>query len=248
IFHFMNKSLITFLSIGFIALAACNNAGTSSEEKTANKDSASINTDSANIKEEVVQYSLDTLTMNGFIAYDANLQGKRPIVLIVHEWWGLNDYPRTRAKQLAALGYLAMAVDMYGNGKTVDNPTDAMTMSGPFYQKPQIGYQRLMAALNKAKTHEMADTSQVAAIGYCFGGGMVLNAARLGAALDGGVRFHGSLSGPPIKKNLIKAKMLVCHGDADPFVPLTDVQAFKKSMDSVKADYTFYAYPGALHA
>jgi len=203
---------------------------------------------SASIKEDAVEYSADTVKMNGYVAYDANVEGKRPVVLVVPEWWGLTDYPRMRAKQLAQLGYLAMAVDMYGNGKTVDNPTDAQNMSMPFYQDPQMGYKRLMAAAAKIKTDPHADTSKMAAIGYCFGGGMVLNAARLGADFDGVVSFHGSLVGAPAKKGLIKADILVCHGDADPFVPAKDVQAFKKSMDSVGAHYTFKAYPGALHA
>ena len=186
--------------------------------------------------------------MNGYVAYDANKTGKLPVVLVVHEWWGLNDYPRMRAKRLAELGYFAMAVDIYGNGKTVDNPTDAQTLAMPFYANPQMAYQRLMAGAEKAKSFAQADSSQVAAIGYCFGGGLVLNAARLGANMKGVVSFHGSLIGTPARKDLLKAGILVCHGAADPFVPNADVEAFKKSMDSINANYTFNAYPGALHA
>jgi dienelactone hydrolase len=236
----LKVSGICFLSVTLVAFS-CNTADTKSEEKVDEKDSV-------NIREEAVNYSLDTVKMNGYTAYDANLEGKRPVVLIVHEWWGLNDYPRMRARQLAQLGYLAMAVDMFGNGKTVDNPTDAQGMVTPYYQNPQLGYQRLMAAVREIKSHPQADTSKIAAIGYCFGGGMVLNAARLGATLNGVVSFHGSLSGPPARKDLLKADILVCHGDADPFVPQTEVQLFKKSMDSIQAQYTFNAYPGALHA
>jgi dienelactone hydrolase len=223
-------------------MLSCNNADTkSSEESTVKKDSA-------NIKEENVDYSLDTVRMNGYVAYDANKVGKLPVVLVVHEWWGLNEYPRMRARQLAELGYFAMAVDIYGNGKTAENPTDAQALAMPFYQNPNLAYQRLMAAAERAKSFAQADSSQVAAIGYCFGGGMVLNVARLGANMKGVVSFHGSLIGAPARKDLLKASILVCHGGADPFVPNTDVVAFKKSMDSIKADYTFIAYPGALHA
>ena len=237
----MKKSSFSFLCIAMVAMLSCNNADTKSAETTEKKDSA-------NIKEESVNYSLDTVTMNGFVAYDANKEGKRPVILVVHEWWGLTDYPRMRAKQLAGLGYFAMAVDMFGHGKTLDNPSDAQSAAMPFYQNPQMGYQRLMAAAEKAKTFPQADSSQVVAIGYCFGGGMVLNAAKLGAPFKGVVSFHGSLSGVPAKKELLKSDILVCHGDADPFVPKIEVDQFKKSMDSIQARYTFNAYPGALHA
>lgn len=229
------------MCIAITVALSCNNADTKSAETTEKRDSA-------NIKEESVSYSLDTVTMNGFVAYDANKEGKRPVVLVVHEWWGLTDYPRMRAKQLAQLGYFAMAVDMFGHGKTLDNPADAQSTSMPFYQNPQLGYQRLMAAAEKAKTFPQADSSQLVAIGYCFGGGMVLNAAKLGAPFKGVVSFHGSLAGVPAKKELLKSDILVCHGDADPFVPKVDVDQFKKSMDSIQAHYTFNAYPGALHA
>ena len=243
----MKKIVYFFFIACSIVFTSCNNntdSNTAANDSTEKKDSMN----SASIKEDAVEYSADTVKMNGYVAYDANVEGKRPVVLVVPEWWGLTDYPRMRAKQLAQLGYLAMAVDMYGNGKTVDNPTDAQNMSMPFYQDPQMGYKRLMAAAAKIKSDPHADTSKMAAIGYCFGGGMVLNAARLGADFDGVVSFHGSLVGAPAKKGLIKADILVCHGDADPFVPAKDVQAFKKSMDSVGAHYTFKAYPGALHA
>jgi dienelactone hydrolase len=238
----MSKLFSIYFAALFITLVSCNN--NSSTETATNNEKK----DSMNITEDKVEYSLDTVKMIGYVAYDANKQGRRPVVLVVHEWWGLTDYPRMRAKKLAELGYLAMAVDLYGNGRTADNPTDAQNLAMPFYQNPQIAFQRLMAAEQKVKTLPQADTSQVAAIGYCFGGGMVLNAARLGADTKGVVSFHGSLSGAPAKKELLKSKILVCHGAADPFVPQKDVDAFKKSMDSIQADYTFKAYPGALHA
>jgi dienelactone hydrolase len=238
----MSKFFSIYMAAFVITFISCNN-NSSTETATNNQKN-----DSMNIKEDKVEYSLDTVKMIGYVAYDANKEGKRPIVLVVHEWWGLTEYPRMRAKKLAELGYLAMAVDLYGNGKTADNPTDAQNLAMPFYQNPQIAYQRLMAAEQKVKTLPQADSSQVAAIGYCFGGGMVLNAAKLGADTKGVVSFHGSLSGAPAKKDLLKSSILVCHGAADPFVPQKDVDAFKKSMDSIHADYTFKAYPGALHA
>ncbi len=228
---------------GIVLLSSCG----SNDNKTANTSTGRAATDSAAIREEAVSYTVDTATMNSYVYYDAHTSNKRPVVLVVPEWWGLNDYPRMRARQLAQMGYLAVAVDMYGGGRTAANPEEAQKMATPFYQNPQMAKARLEAALVRAKQYSQADTAQTAAIGYCFGGGVVLNAARLGSDLDGVVSFHGSLAGPPPNKNM-KAKILVCHGAADNFVPPAQVEAFKKSMDSVGADYTFKTYPDATHA
>ncbi|HSN60364.1 MAG TPA: dienelactone hydrolase family protein, partial [Ferruginibacter sp.] len=185
---------------------------------------------------------------NGYVAYDASTDKKRPVVLIVHEWWGLNDYAKSRAKQLAELGYLAMAVDFYGNGQQADNPDLAGKLATPFYQQPAMAKARFDAALAKVKTMAQADTNQIAAIGYCFGGAQVLNMARMGSPLKGVVSFHGNLVGVPADKNLLTANVLVCHGEADPFVPATEVAQFKKQMDSIGAPYTFKGYANAKHA
>ncbi|HLP51216.1 MAG TPA: dienelactone hydrolase family protein [Chitinophagales bacterium] len=200
------------------------------------------------IKEETITYTADTVTMNGFVAYNENDTTKRPVVLIVHEWWGQTDYVKNRARQLAALGYLAMAVDIYGNSKTAETPEQAKALAMPFYQNPQMAKQRFDAAMDKIKTYPAADTNNIAAIGYCFGGGLLLNVARLGENIKGVVSFHGSLLGTPADKNLLKAEILVCHGEADKFVPETEVTAFKKQMDSIGAHYTFKSYADATHA
>ena len=239
------------LTLGLsISMLSCNsNTGNAGKETEQSKDSMQSQlSDSANIKEEAVDYNSNGTALKGYVAYDASKQGKRPIVLVVPEWWGLTDYPRMRAKQLAQLGYLAMAVDMYGNGKVADNPEEAQKEATAFYKNPKMGKDRLEAALAKAKTYPQADTSQTAAIGYCFGGSMVLNAAKLGSDLDGVVSFHGGLEGVPARKDLLKAKILVCHGAADSFVPQSQVDAFRKSLDSIGATYTFKAYPDATHA
>lgn len=200
------------------------------------------------LKEENVTYTVDSSTMDGYVVYDENKQGPRPAVLVVHEWWGMNDYTKMRAKQLAELGYIAMAIDMYGNGKRADNPTDAQNLATPFYQDPQLAKSHFDAALNKLKTYAQVDQNNIGAIGYCFGGGVLLNLARMGEDLKGVVSFHGSLLGTPADKNLLKAKILVCHGNDDKFVPPADVAQFKKQMDSIGADYTFKGYDGATHA
>ena len=142
-----------------------------------------------------------------------------------------------------------MAVDMFGNGQTASNPDEAMKLAGPFYQNPQLTKTRLDAALAKLKTYAQVDTNNIAAIGYCYGGYVVLNAAKLGEPLKGVVSFHGTLGGgAKPDKNLLKAKALVLHGEADPLVKPEDVKQFRKPMDSVGADYSFKSYPNAKHA
>ncbi len=242
----MRTTLFFSLAIFILALSfsACNNENASKEKEM--KDSASTKTPS--LKEENVSYNGDNVTMNGYVVYDENKEGTRPAVLVIHEWWGLNDYAKSRARQLAELGYIAMAVDMYGNGKTADNPDSASKYATPFYQKPQMTKARFDAALEKLKTYPQTDGSKIAAIGYCFGGAQVLNLARMGEDLKGVVSFHGNLLGVPLDKSKLKANVLVCHGAADPFVPQKEVDMFKKQMDSIGANYTFKAYEGAVHA
>ena len=237
----LKHQLVTGLYVATLALLACNN-----ETDKTEKESTTVK--EVKMKEDNVTYNTDSVTMNGFVVYDENKEGARPAVLVVPEWWGLNDYVKGRAKQLADLGYIAMAVDMYGDGKTVDNPGDAGKMSAPFYQDPQMAKARFDAALAKLKTYAQVDATKIAAIGYCFGGAQVLNMARKGSDLKGVVSFHGGLIGVAPDKNTLKADILVCHGAADPFVPQEDVDKFKKQMDSIGAKYTFKAYEGATHA
>ena len=227
---------------GSVAAISCNDQSSSNQTNTG-KDSTTVA-----IKEDSVTYTLDGKMFKGYVVFDSNKQDKRPGVLVVHEWWGLNEYPRKRAKQLAELGYIAMAVDMYGDGKTADDPQTAQELATPFYKDPQLAKTRLDAALNKLKEYKQVDTANIAAIGYCYGGFVILNAAKLGADLKGVVSFHGNLSGVPVNKQLLKAKILVCHGAADQFVKQTEVDAFKHSMDSAGVDYSFKAYPNATHA
>lgn len=200
------------------------------------------------LKEENITYTGDSITMNGYVVYDENVKGARPAVLVVHEWWGLNDYAKMRARELAKLGYIAMALDMYGDGRQADNPDSAGKLATPFYMNPQMAKIRFDAALAKLLTYSQADASKTAAIGYCFGGAQVINMAKLGDNLKGVVSFHGNLNVVPANKDLLKAQILVCHGAEDPFVPQAEADQFKKQMDSIGAKYTFKAYEGATHA
>lgn len=230
-------------------LTSCGNDNASKEGTSAAiSDSLTSKETTQNIKEEEISFTSGGTELKSFIAWDGSTNDKRPIILVVPEWWGLTEYPRMRARQLAALGYFAMAVDMYGEGKIAANPDEAQKAATPFYQNPQEAKARLDAALAKARTYAQADTSKTAAIGYCFGGSMVLNAAKLGSDFDGVVSFHGGLEGVPPSKGLLKSKVLVAHGEADSFVPPAQVTAFRKSMDSVGANYTFIGYPNATHA
>lgn len=225
---------------------SCNNTDKKPEGETGNQEAKT-----AQLKEDNIKYhedGKDGLDLNGYIVYDENIKGKRPVVLVVHEWWGLSDYEKRRARELAQLGYLAMAVDMFGNGRKGNNPGEAGKLATPFYQDPQMAKQRFEAALNVIKKNENADTTRIAAIGYCFGGGILLNTAKLGEDINAVVSFHGSLMGVTPQKGSTKANILVCHGAADSFVPQTDVDNFKKQLDSVGATYTFKSYEGATHA
>jgi dienelactone hydrolase len=235
-------------SVIVAALMSCNGGSSSKTDSavamTAN-DTASL---APSIQTETVSYLADTLPAEGYIAYDANKKGKLPVVLVVHEWWGLTEYLKSRVRQLAALGYFAMAADMYGHGQIAADPKQAMFFAKTYYMNPGLAKTRLEAALAKAKTYPQADTSQVAAIGYCFGGFIVLNAAKQGSPLKGVVSFHGDLSGLPPIRNGVKAAVLVCQGGSDSFVPEAAQAKFKKQMDSANAPYTFKVYPGATHA
>ena len=201
-----------------------------------------------NIKEDVVTYTSGGVTLKGFVAYDANMTGKRPAILIVPEWWGLNDYPKMRARKLAELGYIAMAADVFGDGKIAVNPTEAQEFTAPFYKDYSLANARLDAALSKIKEYKQTDSQNIAIIGYCFGGYVALNYAKLGADLKGVVSFHGGLGGAPVDKNLLKAKVLVCHGASDKFVSLKDAEGFKHKLDSIGADNTLKIYANATHA
>ena len=208
----------------------------------------SQNKSSMNIKTETVNYVSDGVNLTGVLAYDSNITSKRPIVLIIHEWWGLNDYMKNRVNQIAQLGYLAMAIDLYGNGNSANSVEEAAALSAPLYQNSNLAKSRFDAAITKVKTYSQADTTQIAAIGYCFGGAMALNMARMGEPLTGVVSFHGSLIGVPAKKELMTSKILICHGEEDKFVKKEEVEAFKKEMDDIGADYIFKQYPNATHA
>ena len=196
-----------------------------------------------------VQYTGGGVTMKGYLALDQSREGRRPGVLVVHEWWGHNDYARRRATMLAELGYIALAVDMYGEGRQAAHPNDAGTFASEVWKNMDSARARFLAAMDLLKTHPACDSGRIAAIGYCFGGGVVLQMARMGTDLDAVVSFHGSLSTQaPARPGEVKARVLVCNGADDSFVTAEDIDTFKKEMESAGVNYTFVSYRGAKHA
>ncbi len=203
----------------------------------------------AGITAKQAEYTAEGGSMQGYLAYDGNIRGRRPGILIVPEWWGVNDYARRRARMLAELGYTALVVDMYGNGKEAANPEEAEKLSSEVMKNKTLAEGRFMAALAFLRGQPTVDPQRVVAIGYCFGGGVVLDMARWGVDLKGVVSFHGILTTvDPAKPGGVKAKILILTGADDSFVPPKQVEAFKKEMTDAGADYKFIAYAGATHA
>ncbi|HUB23805.1 MAG TPA: dienelactone hydrolase family protein [Tepidisphaeraceae bacterium] len=203
----------------------------------------------AEIKTQTIDYQQGGVTLEGYLAYDDSIPGKRPGVLICHEWWGLTDYPKHRAEQLAKLGYVAFALDMYGKGVSTDDPQQAGQLMRPIEADRGLVRARALAGLDVLRSQPQCDPARVAAIGYCFGGMVALELARSGTDLSAVVSFHGALATPhPDQDQPIKAKILVCTGADDAFVPPQQVQGFIDEMRKAGADYQVIIYGGAHHA
>ena len=200
------------------------------------------------IHTEYTSYSVESTIFNGYLAWDETTNEKRPGVLVFPEWWGMNEYIQKRTKQIAELGFVAMGVDMYGEGKTVDNPDEAGSLMNTVISDKKIVKDRVQAAYNVLKGHPRSDSRRLGAIGYCFGGALVLNMARLGMDLRAVVSFHGALdSFHTPAAGEIKAEVLVCHGASDQFISPEAIDQFKSEMDTAGAIFEFISYEGALH-
>jgi dienelactone hydrolase len=202
------------------------------------------------VREEAVPYRDGDTTMMGFIVYDDTNQAKRPGVVVVHEWWGITKHTRDEARNLAARGYTAFVADMYGGGRTADNPDDAGALAGSVRGDPALMRARFDAALATLSRHATVDADRIGAIGFCFGGSVVLDMARAGADLDGVAAFHAGLgaAGPLARQGKVRAKVLVLSGADDPSIEPAEVDAFKKEMEAAKVDYRYISYPGAVHS
>ncbi len=204
----------------------------------------------AAIKETRVTYNDGEATMKGFVVYDAAKEGKRPGIVIVHEWWGITKHMHNEARRLARQGYTAFIADMYGDGRTADDPKDAGALSGSVMKNPQAMESRFNAAREQLANQPTVDPARIGAVGYCFGGAVVLNMARAGADLAGVVGFHASLglNTPAPAPGTVKAKILVLNGADDPFVKKEEYAKLKADLAAANADYRVIEYPGAVHA
>ena len=204
----------------------------------------------AAIKETPVTYSDGEATMKGFVVSDAARPGKRPGIIMVHEWWGITKHIRDEAHRLAQSGYTVFIADMYGNAKTADNPKDADALSSSVMNDPKVMESRFNAAREQLAKQPTVDPAHIGAVGYCFGGAVVINEARAGADLNGVVGFHASLglNTPAPAPGTVKAKVLILNGADDPFVKKEEYATLEKDLKAANADYKVIQYPGAVHA
>jgi dienelactone hydrolase len=203
----------------------------------------------AKLHTETVEYKEGDTVLEGYLAYDDAMKGMRPGVIIVHEWTGLGPYVKKRANELAELGYIAFAADIYGKGVRPKDHEEAARVSGIYFKDRSLMRARAKAGLQVLKNHELTDSSRIAAMGYCFGGATVLELARSGADIAGVVSFHGAIATPnPEDARNIKAKVLVFHGAEDPFMPQEAVLAFQNEMRKAGADWQMVILGGAVHS
>ena len=203
----------------------------------------------AAVVSETVTYMDGDTQLEGHIFYDDASSDKRPGVLVVHEWWGLDDYAKNRATMLAELGYVAFAADMYGKGKVTEHPDEAKQWMMVNAANVPAWRARAELALQQLKQHPMTDNDKTAAIGYCFGGATVVELAYSGADLDGVASFHGSLPLPVEGETPdLKASLLLFHGNADPFVEKSHVEKFRESLTALAADWEMVEYGGVMHS
>jgi dienelactone hydrolase len=203
----------------------------------------------AEMQTKTVEYTVDGQTFSGYLAWDDEYESKRPGILVVHEWWGHNEFAREQAEKLAAVGYTAFALDMYGDGKQADHPDTAMKFMQEATKDLEQVKARFLAAMEVLQQHESVDPERIAAQGYCFGGAVVLNMARMGVDLDGVVSLHGALSSPiSAQAGKVKARVQVYTGGADAMVPTEQVAGLVQELQTAEVDLTLVSFPGVLHS
>lgn len=232
----MKKTIISFmfavmLSLPIFTTAQNNNSNAKSDLKT-----------------KIISYNIGDQNFKGYLAWKEDGKKTKPGILVVHEWWGFNEYIKMRTDMLAELGYVAMAVDMYGDGKVYDTAVDAQNAAGYIFSHPDLLKERMEKGYEILTSEKIVDPKHISAIGYCFGGTVVLNAAAMGLPLETVVSFHGGLNGFKASAAMKNTKVLICNGAADMFVTQEDIENFKSEMQKYNVTYEFKNYEGATHA
>lgn len=234
-----------YLVILAILMLSCK---TDQKKEPTPEDLGAIIQDDIKVVGNEVSYEADSTVMEGYISQNNALEGKRPGVLVVHEWWGHNEFARDKADQLATLGYVAFAVDMYGEGAQAEHPEEAMEFSSQVMQNFDIAKKRFMAALEVLKANENVDPEKISAIGFCFGGSLALSMANAGVDLDAVAVFHSGLNLPVMPSDELSAKLLIQNGAEDMMITKEQERQFKAQLDAVNADYEYVTYEGVKHS
>lgn len=248
----MKKILI--LACTTLFLGSCNNTSQKNENQEVDSKKSTeiqpiVEEKTSVIITQEISYTADGITMQGFMAYPNDETSGKPGVLVVHEWWGHNEHARNKAKKLAELGYVAFAVDMYGDGKQANHPEDAGKFSGMVMKNIEGAKARFEAAMQQLASNKMVNNENIAAIGFCFGGSVAMTMANMGLNLKAVTAFHSGVQLPVMpEKGRLKTPILVLNGQNDPFVTEEQKETFKNMMDATGVDYNFIDYPGAVHA
>jgi dienelactone hydrolase len=240
------KNLIVLILTLPLAIISCK---TESKDKAASKQTSTIQKeDPVSIVGEEITYKTDSTLMRGYVAHNSAIDEERPGIIVVHEWWGHDDFARKKAEKLAELGYVALAVDMYGQGKTANHPEEAMAFSSKVMKNFDTAKARFEAAVETLKADKNVDNNKISAIGFCFGGSVALSMANTGADLDAVAVFHSGLGLPVMPNENLKAKLLIQNGAEDMMITDEQISTFKSQLDDVNADYEYIAYEGVKHS
>jgi len=240
------KNLIVLILTLPLAIISCK---TESKDKAASKQTSTIQKeDPVSIVGEEIAYETDSTLMRGYLAHNSAIDEKKPGIIVVHEWWGHDDFARKKAEKLAELGYVALAVDMYGQGKTANHPEEAMAFSSKVMKNFDTAKARFEAAVETLKADKNVDNNKISAIGFCFGGSVALSMANTGANLDAVAVFHSGLGLPVMPNENLKAKLLIQNGAEDMMITDEQISTFKSQLDDVNADYEYIAYEGVKHS
>ena len=240
------KNLIVLILALPLAIISCK---TESNDKATSKQTSTIQKeDPVSIVGKEITYETDSTLMRGYLAHNSAIDEERPGIIVVHEWWGHDDFARKKAEKLAELGYVALAVDMYGQGKTANHPEEAMAFSSKVMKNFDTAKARFEAAVETLKADKNVDENKISAIGFCFGGSVALSMANTGADLNAVAVFHSGLGLPVMPNENLKAKLLIQNGAEDMMITDEQISTFKSQLDDVNADYEYIAYEGVKHS